>query len=92
MSLYLALLKTSKRNIPFFVDTPFARIDSTNKMAIIDVFFKSIENQIFILSTDSEIYGKYKLLIDDKLNKTFLLKSTRYGVTEIFDNEYFEGE
>ena len=91
MSLYLALLKTSKE-IFLFCRYPFARIDSTNKMAIIDVFFKSIENQIFILSTDSEIYGKYKLLIDDKLNKTFLLKSTRYGVTEIFDNEYFEGE
>ena len=28
MSIYLALLKTSHKDIPFFIDTPFARIDS----------------------------------------------------------------
>ena len=92
MSIYLALLQSSKRDIPFFIDTPFARIDTIHKEGIIEVFFKSINNQTFILSTDSEVYGKYKTQINDSINKMFLLYSPYHGETQILENQYFEGE
>lgn len=89
MSLYLALLKTSRKDIPFFIDTPFARIDSNHRSKIVSNFFLGISNQIIILSTDEEIVGKYLKLIEDNISNKFLLKITGYGQTSILINEYF---
>ena len=89
MSLYLALLKTSRREIPFFIDTPFARIDSNHRDKIVSEFFKGITNQLFILSTDEEIVGEYKELIDKSISNEFLLDISSYGKTEIKENNYF---
>lgn len=89
MSIYLALLKTSKKNVPFFIDTPFARIDSNHRDKIVKNFFKGVKNQLFILSTDEEIVGKYKQLISAEISDQFLLNVTDYGQTTIVDNAYF---
>ena len=90
MALYLALLKTSRKDIPFFIDTPFARIDYNHRDRIVKKFFRGIENQIFILSTDEEIVGQYELLIDDAVANKFLLKINAYGYTQVLANQYFE--
>lgn len=90
MSLYLALLKTSKKDIPFFIDTPFARIDSNHRAKIVEEFFNKISNQMFILSTDEEIVGEYKKLIDNKISDCFILSINDYGNTTIIPSKYFE--
>lgn len=89
MSLYLALLKTSRKDIPFFIDTPFARIDSNHRGKIVSEFFLGISNQIFILSTDEEIVGKYKKQIDKRISDKFMLQIDEYGQTTVLDNVYF---
>ena len=90
MSLYLALLKTSKKDIPFFIDTPFARIDSNHRAKIVEEFFNKISNQMFILSTDEEIVGEYKKLIDNKISDCFILSINDYGNTTVIPSKYFE--
>ena len=90
MSLYLALLKTSRKDIPFFIDTPFARIDSNHREKIVEEFFNKISNQMFILSTDEEIVGEYKALIDDKISDRFILSINDYGNTTVIPSKYFE--
>ena len=90
MSLYLALLKTSRKDIPFFIDTPFARIDSNHRSKIVDEFFRGISNQMFILSTDEEIVGIYKDMLEDKISNKFLLCIDSYGKTDVKENIYFE--
>ena len=90
MSIYLALLKTSRKDIPFFIDTPFARIDSNHREKIVEEFFKSITNQLFILSTDEEIVGEYETLIDEKVSNKYLLSINGYGKTAIVAGKYFE--
>ena len=90
MSLYLALLKTSKKDIPFFIDTPFARIDSNHRAKIVEEFFNKISNQMFILSTDEEIVGEYKKLIDNKISDYFILSINDYGNTTVIPSKYFE--
>lgn len=90
MSLYLALLKTSRKDIPFFIDTPFARIDSNHREKIVVEFFNKISNQMFILSTDEEIVGEYKALIDDKISDRFILSINDYGNTTVIPSKYFE--
>lgn len=90
MALYLALLKTSKKDIPFFIDTPFARIDSIHRGKIVSEFFHKIANQLFILSTDEEIVGEYKELINDRISDCFTLTINDYGFTKVVPSKYFE--
>lgn len=89
MALYLALLRTSRKDIPFFIDTPFARIDSNHREKIVNEFFKGIDNQIFILSTDEEIVGTYKTQIEDEISNKFVLEINGYGTTSVTKNKYF---
>lgn len=92
MSLYLALLNTSHKDIPFFIDTPFARIDSDHRSNIVDEFFLKIKNQLFVLSTDEEIVGEYKEMMDSKISNTYTLQINKYGKTEIIPDSYFGGQ
>ena len=89
MSIYLALLKTSHKDIPFFIDTPFARIDSNHRASIVSEFFTKVKNQMFILSTDEEIVGEYKNMMRSKISDTFILQISNYGRTKIIANDYF---
>ena len=91
MSIYLALLQTSRKDIPFFIDTPFARIDSNHRANIVAEFFNRVKNQLFILSTDEEIVGLYKKQMENKISNTFTLKISNYGATTVIANEYFGG-
>ena len=89
MSIYLALLKTSRKDIPFFIDTPFARIDSNHRANIVNEFFMGVKNQMFILSTDEEIIGDYKNMLEDRIADTYLLQISNYGRTKIISDSYF---
>ena len=89
MSIYLALLKTSHKDIPFFIDTPFARIDSNHRQNIVDQFFCEIKNQMFILSTDEEIVGEYRQRIDSRVSDKYVLEISNYGTTRVVANKYF---
>ena len=89
MSIYLALLKTSHKDIPFFIDTPFARIDSNHRQNIVDQFFCEIKNQMFILSTDEEIVGEYRQRIDSRISDKYILEISNYGTTRVVANKYF---
>lgn len=89
MSVYLALLKTSHKDIPFFIDTPFARIDSNHRANIVKEFFNKIKNQLFILSTDEEIVGDYKKMMDSKISNIYTLWINDYGKTSVIADKYF---
>lgn len=91
MSIYLALLKTSHKDIPFFIDTPFARIDSNHRANIVTQFFNKLKNQLFILSTDEEIVGEYKDKMNKKISDVFTLSISDYGTTKVSANKYFGG-
>ncbi len=89
MSIYLALLKTSRKDIPFFIDTPFARIDSEHRENIVVEFFTKLNNQMFILSTDEEIVGDYKNMMAKHISDEFTLQISDYGITQILKDKYF---
>ena len=89
MSLYQALTKLNKMNIPYIIDTPFSRIDKEHREKILEQFFKKLNGQIIILSTDEEIVGKYYKMTKDKVSNTFLLVHSSEGNTKIFKDVYF---
>lgn len=70
MALYQALSQLNKINVPYIVDTPFARIDKEHRGKILSQFFKKLNGQIIILSTDEEIVGDYRESISDIVSNT----------------------
>ena len=91
MALYQALSQLNKIDVPYIVDTPFARIDKEHRGKILDRFFKQLNGQVIILSTDEEIVGNYCNVISDIVSDTFVLNHTVNGNTEIIADTYFGG-
>lgn len=91
MALYQALSQLNKIDVPYIVDTPFARIDKEHRGKILDQFFKQLNGQVIILSTDEEIVGNYCDVISDIVSNTFVLNHTIKGNTEIIADTYFGG-
>lgn len=91
MALYHGLSQLNKINVPYIVDTPFARIDKEHRSNILTNFFTKLNGQIIILSTDEEIVGDYQERVSDILSNTFVLKHTLDGSTQILTDTYFGG-
>ena len=92
MAIYQALSQLNKIDVPYIVDTPFARIDKEHREKILKQFFKKLNGQVIILSTDEEIVGHYQDVISDVVADTFVLNHTANGNTEILANTYFGGQ
>lgn len=91
MALYQALSGLNKINVPYIIDTPFARIDREHRGNILEHFFKQLKGQIIILSTDEEIVSNHMDVVSDVISNTFVLNHTSAGNTEILANKYFGG-
>ncbi len=89
MALYQALSGLNKINVPYIIDTPFARIDKEHRGNILEHFFKKLKGQVIILSTDEEIVSNYMGVVTDVISDTFILSHTATGNTEILANKYF---
>lgn len=90
MALYWALMTLSEKEVPFIIDTPFARIDKEHREKITSNFFNVLPGQVFIFSTDEEIIGKHKKILKEKIGKTFLLENNNNKQSIITENAYFE--
>lgn len=89
MALYQALSELNKINVPYIIDTPFARIDKEHRNNILVHFFKELRGQIIVLSTDEEIVENNMAIISDVVSNTFTLMHTKDGNTEIMPGTYF---
>ena len=91
MALYQTLSQLNKINVPYIIDTPFARIDKGHRANILEQFFKKLNGQVIILSTDEEIVGNYYQVISNVISNEFVLQHTDTGNTQIMSNTYFGG-
>ena len=90
MSLYWAMMQQCKCELPFIIDTPFARIDTDHRANIVEQFFKRLPGQLFVLSTNEEISSKHMMSLHDQTSNVFLLEYGDDKRTKIIDNQYFE--
>ena len=90
MTLYYALIKLCKYEIPFVIDTPFARIDTDHRKNISKYFFSKLKGQIFILSTNEEIDSSHLKILEDKISATYMLENLDNKKTTVIKNIYFE--
>ena len=90
MTLYYSLICLCKHEIPFIIDTPFARIDTEHRNNISKYFFKQLNGQIFILSTNEEINNKHFNILKNKIASTFLLENIDNKKTIVHEDKYFK--
>ena len=90
MALYHSLIRLCKHEIPFIIDTPFARIDTEHRNNISKYFFSKLNGQVFILSTNEEIDSDHVRIMKDRICATYMLENIDNKQTTIVSNTYFE--
>lgn len=91
MAVYHSLVQLSNHEIPFIIDTPFARIDTEHRHNISKHFFSKLNGQVFIFSTNEEINSDHIQIMKDKILATYMLENTDNKRTLVSKNIYFEG-
>lgn len=90
MSLYWAMMNQSKNELPFIIDTPFARIDAEHRANITEFFFKRLAGQLLILSTDEELSSNHLDAMSSQISHVYMLEYGQDKHTHIRENQYFE--
>ena len=91
LALYWGIIEISGQNIPFVIDTPYARIDANHRREISEKFFPNISDQVIILSTDEEINEEYYNIVKPYVSKEYLLiNDENENRTTIKNNYFFE--
>lgn len=90
MALYHSLVRLGRHEIPFIIDTPFARIDTEHRHNISRFFFSELNGQVFILSTNEEINSDHVRILEDKIAATYMLENTDNKKTVVVQDTYFE--
>lgn len=89
LSLYWAIIKISGQQIPFIIDTPYARIDARHRKQISKKFFPNISEQVIILSTDEEINREYYKILKPFIANEYLLVNDQSENKTTVEHQYF---
>ena len=92
MALYWAIMQQSHSELPFIIDTPFARIDTEHRANITEMFFKELPGQLFVLSTNEELRHEHIVALDQQIAKVYMLEYGEDKRTRILEGSYFEVE
>lgn len=90
MSLYWALMQQSENELPFIIDTPFARIDTEHRANITEHFFLDLTGQLFVLSTNEELTGEHLDTMRNQISHVYMLEYGDDKRTYIVHDHYFE--
>ena len=91
MALYWAIMNQSGNEIPFIIDTPFARIDAEHRDNITKHFFTQLKGQLFVLSTDEEIDQHHLSSMKEQIAELYMLEYDEDKKrTKVQRNIYFE--
>lgn len=91
LALYWAIIELAGQDIPFVIDTPYARIDANHRKEISEKFFPNISKQVIILSTDEEINEEYYEIIKPYISKEYLLVNDESQNKTSVEEHYFFG-
>ena len=89
LSLLHALGEVSNRVLPVVIDTPLGRLDYTHRKAIVSNYFHNVSEQVFILSTDTEIDHNLYIEIEPYLNQKFLIQTNKDKSSHVLSDQYF---
>lgn len=73
-SLFSAVSAVSKRSFPMVVDTPLARLDSNHRTGVLKHLAQRDDQQVILLSTDTEVIGDCLKEISESIQKYYLVE------------------
>lgn len=89
VALLWALAKTSGRTLPFIIDTPLGRLDSSHRRSLVTSFLPLASEQVIVFSTDTEIDKPYFDSLTPHVARSYhLVHDERLGVTRT-ESGYF---
>lgn len=90
LCLIWAIIKVSKVEIPFIIDTPYSRIDTTHRNGLTTYYLPNISNQVIVLSTNEEIDNDLYKTIKPFISQEYLLIYNTEKRKTTIKNNYFE--
>ncbi len=92
ISMLWGLAESSGQSLPIIIDTPMSRLDSSHRTNFITQYLPNASNQVIVLSTEEEIYGKYLEMLEKFICRKYLLKyDDERKATNVVEG-YFQGE
>ena len=73
VSIVWALALTSGYKAPVVIDTPMARLDSSNRANFVTKYLPAASSQVVVLSTDEEITGRYLDMVREHVVNCYTL-------------------
>lgn len=73
VSVLWGLALSSGYQMPVVIDTPMARLDSAHRNNFVEKYLPNASEQVIVLSTDEEIYGKYLRIVKPYINASYTL-------------------
>ncbi len=89
-ALLWALAKTSGKALPMILDTPLGRLDSSHRQLLVERYFPYASHQVVLLSTDTEVEGNLRSLLDPHISHTFHLAYQQTEACTIIEEDYFK--
>ena len=89
VALLWALAKASGRSLPFIIDTPLGRLDSSHRRNLVTSFLPVASDQVIVFSTDTEIDRPYFDSLSPHIARSYhLVHDEGLGLTR-FESGYF---
>jgi len=76
ISMLWALGKTSGRQLPIVIDTPFSRLDQSHRLAIVRDYLPTASHQVILLCTDTEMTPSLAKSLGAHVARTYKLEAT----------------
>ena len=90
-ALLWGLAKTSGKVLPMILDTPLGRLDSTHRQLLVERYFPYASHQVVMLSTDTEVEGTLRELLEPHTSRVFRLAYRQaQGFTKIEEGYFGE--
>jgi DNA sulfur modification protein DndD len=93
-ALIAAIAQAADVRFPLVIDTPLARLDSKHRENVLKYFTNLVGEQVFFLSQDTEVVGKYLDAIAPRVAERFLIENepwpgSKAGRARIGRGKYF---
>ena len=91
ISLVWALAMASQKPLPIVIDTPLGRLDRDHKLHIVSKYLPEAGKQVIVLSTDEEVAGQRRDLVQNHIAKEYLITTVDSEEATI-EPGYFKAE
>jgi DNA sulfur modification protein DndD len=89
VAMLMALARTSGHSLPFIIDTPLARLDSSHRKNVVSEFIPYASHQVIMFSTDTEVNKQHFRTLSPYISRVYHLSYDPDKISTVVKEEYF---